>query len=212
MTLNVPRQLAQVIMADHPCHQHRTGQHTTACMTGMCGFCDTDLSTTASGECRSCLLIVCESCDAGYDADLGPICQPCQNAGGTQANTPPEGPWERRRRCVFDLDLSCGHVVTYAVTGWYPVSVACCDRLGGIVLDGKYVAYCSQVDYVRRRSERYLDCPAGTPPRPSRVLRRRSRTDDPSPSSYPGWQTSSGRFPARVGAVAIRGASALHSS
>lgn len=195
-------------MAEHPCHQHRSGQHTTACMTGTCGFCDTDLSTTASGECRSCLRIVCESCDAGYDAGLGPICQPCHDAGDTKANLPPpEGPREQHRRCVFDLDLSCGHVVTYAVTGWYPVSVACCDRLGGIVLDGMYVAYCSQVDYVRLRSERYINCPAGTPPRPSRVLRRRSRTDDPARSSYPGHRASSGRFPTRVGAPAIRDAS-----
>jgi hypothetical protein len=182
-------------------------------MTGRCGFCDTDLRSTASGECRSCLRIVCESCDAGYDADLGPICQPCHDADGTKANIPPpENPRELHRRCVFDLDLSCGHVVTYAVTGWYPVSVACCDRLGGIVAGGTYVAYCSQVDYVRLSSERYIDCPAGTPPRPSRVLHRRSRTDDPSRSSYPGWRASSGRFPARVGAVGILGASVLRSS
>ena len=202
VTMAVPRLSAQVTMAEHPCHQHRAGQHTTACMTGSCGFCGTDLSATASGECRSCLRIVCESCDAGYDADLGPICQPCHGADLTAANTaPPQGPREQHRRCVFDLDLSCGHVVTYAVTGWYPVSVACCDRLGGTILHGTYVAFSSDVDYVRLRSKRYIDYPAGAARRPSRLLRRRSRNDDPAQPSYLGLRASAGRYPARVGAT-----------
>jgi hypothetical protein len=184
------------------CHQHRTGQHTAACMTGSCGFCDTDLGTTASGECRTCLQIVCESCDAGYDADLGPICRPCHDADIAKAKSPPpNGPRQQHRRCVFDLDLSCGHVVTYAVTGWYPVSVSCCDRLGGTILRGQYVAYASEVDYVRLLAERYVDRPAGTPARPSRLLRRRSRTDNPARPSHPGDAPSAGRYPARVGAV-----------
>ncbi|WP_199512206.1 hypothetical protein [Nucisporomicrobium flavum] len=196
-------------MTDHPCHQHLTGQHTTGCMTGSCGFCGTDLSTTASGECRSCLRIVCESCDAGYDAELGPICQPCHDGDIATANTaPPYGPREQHRRCVFELDLSCGHVVTYAVTGWYPVSVSCCDRLGGTILRGEYVAFASEVDYVRLLSERYIDCPAGTAHRPSRVLRRRARTDASSKPSYQGHRTSTGRYPARVGATWTLGESA----
>ena len=176
-------------------------------------ICDTDLSTTASGECRSCLRIVCEGCDAGYDAELGPICQPCHDADGTTANIAlPEDPRGQHRRCVFDLDLSCGHVVTYAVTGWYPVSIACCDRLGGTVLDGTYTAYASHVDHVRLRSERYLDVPAGAPPRPSRLLRRRCRPDPPASPGYPGHRASSGRYPAHVGAVWIRDASVPRSS
>lgn len=189
-------------MGDHPCHQHHIGQHTTACMTGSCGFCGTDMSATTSGECRRCLRIVCDSCDAGYDADLGPICQSCHDADLTAEDAaPPEGFREQHRRCVFDLDLSCGHVVTYAATGWYPVSVACCDRLGGTILHGTYVAYDSEVDYVRLRSEHYIDVPAGTAPRPSRLLRRRTRTDAPAPPSYPGHRASTGRYPARVGAT-----------
>ncbi|MEU4243956.1 hypothetical protein [Actinoplanes sp. NPDC026619] len=189
-------------MAEHPCDDHRAGQHTAACMTGPCGFCSTDRGTTASGECRSCLRIVCEICDAGYDADLGPICQPCHDADSTTANTPPpDAPRDQHRRCVFDLDLSCGHVVTYAVTGWYPVSVGCCDRLGVTIMDGTYVAYDSHVDHVRLRLERYVEVPASTPPRPSRVLRRLSRTDDPARPSYPGHRASTGRYPARVGAA-----------
>lgn len=194
-------------MADHPCRQHPTGRHTTACMTGSCGYCDTDLRTTASGECRTCLQIVCESCDAGYDADHGPICQPCHDTDLTAANAPQrEGHRERHRRCVFDLDLSCGHVVTYAVTGWYPVSVACCDRLGGTILHGTYVAFNSDVDYVRLRSEHYIDVPAGTAPRPSRLLHRGDRTDAPARPSYPGHRPSTGRYPARVGATWTLGA------
>lgn len=196
-------------MTEHPCHRHRPGQHTTACMSGSCGFCDADLNTTASGECRSCLRIVCEICDAGYDADLGPICRPCHDADNATAGASPSGgPHEQRRRCVFELDLSCGHVVTYAVTGWYPVRVSCCDRLGGTVLHGQYVAFASDVDFVRLVSERYIDCPAGTAHRPNRVLRRRARTDDPSKPSYPGDRASTGRYPNRVGAIWILGGSA----
>ncbi|GLZ00801.1 hypothetical protein Acsp02_80530 [Actinoplanes sp. NBRC 103695] len=195
----------RVAVAEHPCHRHRRGQHTTACLTGTCGFCDTDLGVIASGECRSCLRIVCESCDAGYDTERGPTCRPCNDAGHPSTNTgrPEAGPREQHRRCVFELDLSCGHTVTYAVTGWYPVSVSCCDRLGGTVARGEYVAFASDVDFARLMSESYIDCPAGTAPRPSRVLRRRSRTDDPSPQWYRGHPASSGRYPARVGATWI---------
>jgi hypothetical protein len=35
--------------------------------------------------------------------------------------------------------------------GWYPVTVACCDRLGGAIADGLFAAFSSDVDYVRRR-------------------------------------------------------------
>lgn len=203
-TTTVPPLPAQAAMTEHPCHRHRLGQHTTTCLTGSCGFCNADLGTTASGECRSCLRIVCETCDADYDTNLGPICRPCHDADHATANTPPPaGPREQHRRCIFELDLSCGHVVTYAVTGWYPVSVSCCDRLGGTVARGEYVAFASDVDFVRLVSERYIDCPAGTAHRPSRVLRRRSRTDDPSPPWYPGHRASTGRYPAHVGATWI---------
>ncbi|WP_157410743.1 hypothetical protein [Actinoplanes rectilineatus] len=178
-------------------------------MAGSCGFCNADLDTTAAGECRSCLRIVCEACDAGYDADLGPLCRPCHDPGNAPVPAPSAvGPREQHRRCVFDLDLSCGHVVTYAVTGWYPVSVACCDRLGGTMLHGTYVAFSSDVDHVRLRSERYIDVPAGTARRPSRVLRRHLRTDDPSPPWFPGHRASTGRYPARVGATWTLGISA----
>src|SRR5829696_2928343 len=143
----------------HPCNQHFSGRHGDACLTGPCGFCGTDLSTVASGECRSCLRIVCEACDAGHDPDHGPICAPCAehgaNASGpVQASTPPDG-YELHRLCVFVLSLSCGHLVTYFTNGWYPVRVPCCDRLGGTILRGVYVPYSSKVDYVDVLSERY---------------------------------------------------------
>lgn len=104
------------------------------------------------------------------------------------------------RLCVFDLALSCGHLATVALTGWYPVRVACCDRLGGTILRGLHVAFASEVDDVKVVSERYEDRPCGTPPAPTRVLGRRVRTDDPYRAAVRA-ESSSGRFPARVGAA-----------
>jgi hypothetical protein len=137
-------------------------------------------------------------CDSRYLPELGPICGPC---------TPPPRPdpvaetgRELVRLCVFDLALSCGHVATVALTGWYPVTVACCDRLGGTVLRGSYVPFSSAVDYVNVVSERYEQRPTGTPPARARVLGRRARTDEPYTSPYPGF-SNAGRFPAGVGAT-----------
>ena len=42
---------------------------------------------------------------------------------------------------MFGFALSCGRLVTAALTGWYPVVVSCCDRLGGTIRDGIYVPY-----------------------------------------------------------------------
>ena len=36
-------------MRDHPCHHHRPGHHTDACLTSNCGFCGTSLDSVASG-------------------------------------------------------------------------------------------------------------------------------------------------------------------
>ncbi|KXK59540.1 hypothetical protein AWW66_23655 [Micromonospora rosaria] len=69
------------MLREHPCHRHPPGQHTDTCLTGPCGFCGTTLQAIASGECRSCLRIVCEACDGGYDPDRGPICHPCTQPG-----------------------------------------------------------------------------------------------------------------------------------
>jgi hypothetical protein len=186
-------------MREHPCHQHRAGEHTDGCLSGPCGFCGTSLQATASGECRSCLRIVCEQCDGGYQPDLGPICQPC---------IPPAGPpqsarlddadgVEVHRLCVFEFALSCGHHVTVALTGWYPVTVACCDRLGGTILRGDYVAFASAIDFVDIRSERYEPRPRGTQYAPTQLIGRRFRADAPG-------RASTGRFPARVGAAVSR--------
>ncbi|WP_233624798.1 hypothetical protein [Actinoplanes sp. ATCC 53533] len=139
---------------------------------------------------------MCEECDGGYQPDLGPICRPCT----PNAATPPgPGPGvaddvEVHRLCVFEFALSCGHLVTAALTGWYPVIVSCCDRLGGTILRGVYVAYASDIDFVNIRSERYESRPTGTPPVPIQLIGRRSRTDAPGTAS-------SGRFPACVGAA-----------
>ncbi|MFY1700211.1 hypothetical protein ACN28G_00355 [Micromonospora sp. WMMA1923] len=145
---------------------------------------------------------MCEACDGGYEPDLGPICGPCAPAGSPDgADLVSAAGRTLDRLCVFELALSCGHRVTMAVTGWYPVSVACCDRLGGTVLRGRYVSYFSQVDYVRLRSERYRYRSKGVPRRSGRLLDRQPRTDEPRPSPRPGDWASSGRFPARVGAT-----------
>jgi hypothetical protein len=183
-------------MCDHPCHRHRPGRHTDCCLTGPCGFCGTSLQAIASGECRSCLRIVCEDCDGGYQSDLGPICRPCTPTAPTAhpAGSDVADDVEVHRLCVFELALSCGHLVTVALTGWYPVTVACCDRLGGTVLRGDYVAYASDIDFVNIRSERYESRPEGTRLGPTLLIGRRSRADAPG-------QASAGRFPARVGAL-----------
>jgi hypothetical protein len=102
---------------------------------------------------------------------------------------------------VFEFDLACGHCVTVALTGWYPVVVSCCDRLGGTILHGIYVPYASDIDYVRGLSERYEARPTGTRPAPTQIIGRRHRTDEPYVSPYPGIDGSAGRYPARVGAT-----------
>jgi hypothetical protein len=112
-----------------------------------------------------------------------------------------------RRRCVFDLSLNCGHLATVAIDGWYPVSVSCCDRLGGTALNGNYVPYDSQVEYVNVLSETYEDRPHGAPREPTQLLGRRPRTDDPYVPPYSWAWPSAGRFPARVGATWIIGGS-----
>ncbi|SCF50013.1 hypothetical protein GA0070216_1449 [Micromonospora matsumotoense] len=189
-------------MREHPCQLHQPGHHTDACLTGPCGFCGTDLRTTASGECRSCLRIVCETCDA----EKGPICAPCaepgtRTSGPGPASTPPPDGYELHRLCVFVLRLSCGHLVTYFTNGWYPVVVSCCDRLGGTTLRGIYVPYSSHVDYVDVLSERYEHRPTGSPREPAEVRGRWPRTDNPYRSPYPGSGSSTGRYPASAGAA-----------
>jgi hypothetical protein len=184
---------------DHPCHQHRPGQHTDQCLTGDCGFCGTGLNDIASGECRACLRIVCEECDAGYQPDLGAICQPCAPSAPTRSAA--DDGEDLHRLCVFEFDLTCGHLVTVARNGWYPVTVSCCDRLGGTILRGVYAPYASEIDYVRVLSERYELRPAGTPLGSTRIIGRRRRTDEPYQSPYPGIDGSAGRYPAHVGAT-----------
>ncbi len=110
-------------------------------------------------------------------------------------------PAYRHRRCAFQLALSCGHLVTVRVTGWYPVSVSCCDRLGGTVLRGVYVPYASDVELVGLLSERYETQPVDSGHEAVELLSRCSRTDEPYQPPYPGRQhASAGRYPARVGA------------
>jgi len=114
---------------------------------------------------------------------------------------PEPGGSQLHRLCVFDLSLDCGHLATLAVDGGYPVSVACCDRLGGTVRRGVYVAYDSHVEYVNVLSETYEQRPTGTPRDPTRLLGRRSRTDEPRQPAHRGADGSAGRYPARVGAT-----------
>jgi hypothetical protein len=186
-------------MPNHPCHQHRPGHHTDDCLTGDCGFCGTPLDSVASGECRACLRIVCENCDGGYQSDLGPICQPCTPPAPTR-RTKGEGQ-EEYRLCIFEFALTCGHLVTVALTGWYPVVVSCCDRLGGTIRNSLYVPYASDIDYVDVLSERYELRPVRTSRGSARLIGRRLRTDEPRPSPYRGIDGSAGRYPARVGAT-----------
>jgi hypothetical protein len=117
----------------------------------------------------------------------GPHAEP----GGTQLH----------RLCVLALSLDCGHIATVAIDGWYPVSVACCDRLGGTILRGVYVPYDSHVEYVNVLSETYEHRPAGTPRDPTRLLGRRDRTDAPRQPAYSWAWGTAGRYPARVGAT-----------
>lgn len=121
-------------------------------------------------------------------------------------NTPgpsSDGDVEVHRLCLFDLSLTCGHIATVVVDGWYPVSVACCERLGGTVANGIYRPYNSEVEYVDLLSERYEERPRGVPREPTRVVARRPRTDDPRPPQYRWEQGGAGRFPARVGATLL---------
>jgi hypothetical protein len=85
---------------------------------------------------------------------------------------------ERHRLCVFDLDLTCGHCVTVTVNGWYPVSVACCDRLGRTWSGAHHTPCTSTVDYARLVEERYEQRPPGIPREPLVLIARRDRTDD----------------------------------
>ncbi|MFI5893806.1 hypothetical protein ACIA5D_27265 [Actinoplanes sp. NPDC051513] len=188
-------------MRDHPCHRHKPGQHTDECLTGGCGFCGTSLNDVASGECRACLRIVCEQCDAGYQPDLGPICPPCAPSAPTNSAAEDGEDAQEYRLCVFEFDLSCGHLVTVARTGWYPVTVACCDRLGGTILRGVYVPYASDIDYIRVLSERYELRPKETPLGSTQLIGRWPRSDEPSPPGLLGVGGSAGKYPARVGAA-----------
>jgi hypothetical protein len=186
-------------VVEHPCQQHRLGLHTLGCRTGVCGFCQGELPGSGGVECRACRLILCHSCDGRFQPELGALCRPCT----PPAHDPhPDAAQELFRLCVFELSLTCGHVATVALTGWYPVSVACCDRLGGTIRNGLYVPFSSDVDYVEVVSERYEYRPAATPAAPTRLINRRPRIDNPYPGTVPG-VASAGRYPARVGATCI---------
>ncbi|WIN00045.1 hypothetical protein ACTOB_003721 [Actinoplanes oblitus] len=102
---------------------------------------------------------------------------------------------------MFEFDLACGHVVTVALTGWYPITVSCCGRLGGSIRDNIYVPYDAHVDYARLQSERYEVRLQGTRPAPMQIIGRRLRTDAPYQPPCRGIPGSSGRFPAHVGAA-----------
>ncbi|ROO52748.1 hypothetical protein EDC02_7689 [Micromonospora sp. Llam0] len=106
---------------------------------------------------------------------------------------------ELHRLCVFELDLTCGHCLTVSLNGWYPVSVACCDRLGGTWHKGVFYPFASNVDFVRCLEERYEHRPLGAKREPLRVLRRRQRTDDPTVPAHSWQRGTAGRFPERVG-------------
>ena len=108
---------------------------------------------------------------------------------------------ELHRLCEFELDLTCGHCVTVSLNGWYPVSVACCDRLGGSWSDNTYHPVASGVEYARCLSERYEHRPPGSPREPTVLLARRSRTDEEVSAVDPSRSASTGRFPERVGAA-----------
>jgi hypothetical protein len=109
---------------------------------------------------------------------------------------------ELHRLCEFELDLTCGHCVTVSLNGWYPVSVACCDRLGGSWSNASYYPYASGVEYARCLSERYEHRPPGALREPTVLLDRRSRTDNPFVPVHAWQSASAGRFPERVGGPA----------
>ncbi|WP_204300006.1 hypothetical protein [Actinoplanes campanulatus] len=158
----------------------------------------------ASDECRACLRIVCAACDGGFLPDLAPICGPCTPP--PSATTTVEHPgfthtFESYGLCIFEFDLSCGHLVTVAVTGWFPVAVSCCSRLGGTIKQGEYVPFASAVDYARVLVQNFERRPRGTRCPPIQIIGRRPRTDEPHPPSHHGFDGSSGRFPNRVGAA-----------
>lgn len=129
------------------------------------------------------------------DADTPTPDLPSTSAASAEAH-------ELHRPCVFDLDLTCGHCVRVTVNGWYPVSVACCDRLGGTWFGSDYIPFASTVDYVRVVQERYEHRRPGAAREPLQVVARRDRTDDPFLPVHSWQQGSAGRFPARVGAPA----------
>jgi hypothetical protein len=180
----------------HPCHAHQPGQHVDTCLNRGCGSCGRQGIDPL--ECRACLRLACDRCCSGYLARLGPICRPCTPPPACETGS---GGTEVHRLCVFEFDLSCGHLVTAALTGWYPVHVACCDRLGGTISGGVYVPYSSDVDHVRVLSERYETRPAGTPLGGTRIIGRRARADEPYRSRLSAGFCSAGRFPACVGAA-----------
>lgn len=121
------------------------------------------------------------------------------------AHPPTVGASELERLCVFDLSLDCGHIVTLAIDGWYPESVACCDRLGGTDFHGEYVPFSSNVEYANLLSETYEIRRHGAPREPAEILARRPRIDDPHPPHHRWTWGTAGRFPARVGATAVIG-------
>lgn len=137
---------------------------------------------------------------------MAPDTAPPARAGRCAVNTPTPATHtstkedlEPHRLCVFELDLTCGHRVTVSLNGWYPVSVACCDRLGGSWVDGAYHPFDSGVEYVRCLSERYEHRPPGVPREPTVLLARRPRTDGPFTPVHRWQSASGGRFPIRVG-------------
>lgn len=121
-----------------------------------------------------------------------------------QSPSPPPGidgdPIEVHRLCVFELGLTCGHRLTVSLNGWYPVTIACCDRLGGHWFDGQFYPFASEVEYARCLQERYERRPKGAAREPLQVIQRRDRTDDPFIPIHRWQQPSGGRFPIRVGA------------
>jgi hypothetical protein len=106
---------------------------------------------------------------------------------------------ELHRLCTFELDLTCGHCVMVTLNGWYPVSVACCDRLGGSWFQGSYYAFSSDVEYARCLAQRYEHRPPGAEREPTVLLDRRPRCDDPIVAAHRWQSPSAGRFPERVG-------------
>jgi hypothetical protein len=113
--------------------------------------------------------------------------------------TGPEQPSAGDTWNVFTLALTCGHLVTIARRGRYPVSVSCCDRLGGTIRGAVYVACSSNVDFAGHSDIRF---------RPTTdidhwstiLLDRHARTDEPCPTGCSCVTHTAGRYPHRVGA------------